>query len=283
MLSIATATVKAPGEDDRRWRVSLASSILLHLTCVTMVLYLVTATRRGSVGAPAESARVGEAPARVVFLVSSTAIGGGGGGGGNRQPLPIRRAEGVGSDALTLRIAKPIATAAAIREAGPRLPGLLLDAKPLAAGYLDQIGLPDAGVTTGTSLGPGSGGGVGTGIGTGMGPGRGPGLGHGAGGGTGGDFYRAGGAVTAPQIVFQVKPLYTPDALERRIQGAVVLELVVRESGMPSDILVVRSLDARGLDEEAIKAVEQWRFAPGRMSGVPVAVLVRVIVDFSIR
>src|SRR5262249_54102251 len=99
--------------------------------------------------------------------------------------------------------------------------------------------------------------------------GRGPGLGRGAGGGTGGDFFRAGGSVTAPQIVFQVKPLYTPDALERRIQGSVVLELVVRENGTPSDILVVRSLDPRGLDEEAIKAVEQWMFAPGRMSAFP--------------
>ena len=283
MLSIGGATVKTPGDDDRRWRVSLASSILLHLTCMTTLLYLVTAARPASDVAAAQNVPVREAPARVVFLVSSSAIGGGGGGGGNRQPPPIRRAEGVGRDTLTLRIAKPIVTAGEIRESDPRLPGLLLDAKPLAAGYLEQLGLPDRGVTTGTSLGPGSGGGVGSGTGTGIGPGRGPGLGDGVGGGTGGDFYRAGGDVTAPQILFQVRPLYTPEALERRTQGTVVLELVVTESGAPSDILVVRSLDARGLDDEAIKAVEQWRFAPGRKSGVPVPVLVRVIVEFSIR
>src|SRR5262245_59318289 len=140
MLSIAAAALKAPGDDDRRWRISLASSILLHLTCVTMLLYLVTATRPGAVVAAAQNAPLREAPARVVFLVSSSAVGGGGGGGGNRQPLPIRRAEGVGRDAVTLRIAKPIAAAVDIREAEPRLPALLLDAKPLAAGYLDQIG-----------------------------------------------------------------------------------------------------------------------------------------------
>jgi periplasmic protein TonB len=138
-------------------------------------------------------------------------------------------------------------------------------------------------VTFGTSTGPGSGGGVGTGTGTGIGPGRGPGLGEGAGGGVGDGLYRAGGAVTAPQIISQVRPAYTAEALERRIQGSVVLELVVTEKGVPSQIHVVRSLDMRGLDEEAIKAIQQWTFAPGRLAGVPVSVLVRVILDFSIR
>ncbi|MBI4486271.1 MAG: TonB family protein, partial [Acidobacteria bacterium] len=44
---------------------------------------------------------------------------------------------------------------------------------------------------------------------------------------------------------------------------------------------VLRSLDA-GLDREAIAAVRQWRFAPGRVGGEPVDVLVTIILDFRI-
>jgi len=62
---------------------------------------------------------------------------------------------------------------------------------------------------------------------------------------------------------------------------AVWLELVVDRAGRPVDFRVVRSLD-RGLDDEAIKAVEQWRFAPGTLAGAPVDVQVVVVVDFRI-
>ena len=142
----------------------------------------------------------------VVFLAPEVPrIGGGGGGGGNQQPGPIRRAQGIGSDPMTLRVRKgPSTTAVPVTPASapavediPPLPSIVLDAKPLASGLFDQIGLPTGGVMSGTSTGPGSGGGVGTGIGTGIGSGRGPGLGPGSGGGTGGGVYRPGGAVSA--------------------------------------------------------------------------------------
>ena len=66
------------------------------------------------------------------------------------------------------------------------------------------------------------------------------------------------------------------------IQGTVVLEVIVTGDGCASQIHVVRSLD-RGLDEEAVSAVAQWRFEPGRLAGAPVDVLVTIMLDFSIR
>jgi TonB family protein len=66
------------------------------------------------------------------------------------------------------------------------------------------------------------------------------------------------------------------------IQGTVVLEVIVTSDGCPSRIRVVQSLD-RGLDEEAVLAVTQWRFEPGRRSGAPVDVIVTLMLDFSIR
>jgi TonB family protein len=159
---------------------------------------------------------------------------------------------------------------------------MVLDAKSLASGFFDQIGLPTGGVSSGTSTGPGSGGGVGTGRGTGVGAGDGPGLDPGSGGGTGGGIYRPGGAVSAPRLIKEVKPRYTSEALRNKIQGAVWLEVVVTGDGSTSQIRVVRSLDD-GLDEEAVAAVAQWRFEPGRLAAAPVNVLVTIRLDFSIR
>jgi TonB family protein len=192
---------------------------------------------------------------------------------------------------MTVRVRKgpsptaaPVTTAAARAvEDTPALPSIVLDAKPLASGLFDQIGLPVGGVTSGTSTGPGSGGGVGTGVGTGIGSGRGPGLGAGTGGGTGGGLYRPGGAVSGPRLIQEVKPKYTSEALRNRVQGTVVLEVIVRSDGCASQIRIVRSLDRGGLDEEAVAAVAQWRFEPGRLAGAPVDVLVTIMLDFSVR
>ena len=72
------------------------------------------------------------------------------------------------------------------------------------------------------------------------------------------------------------------DALRKAITGTVILEAIVTSDGCASQIRVVRSLD-RGLDQEAIAAVMQWRFEPGRLEGTPVDVLVTILVDFSLR
>jgi TonB family protein len=116
-----------------------------------------------------------------------------------------------------------------------------------------------------------------------MGSGRGPGFGPGSGGGTGGGVYRAGGAVSAPRLIKEVKPKYTSEALVTRLQGTVVLEVIVTADGCASRIRIVRSLDPGGLDEEALAAVAQWRFEPGRLGRAPVDVLVTIVLDFSIR
>jgi len=220
-------------------------------------------------------------PHHIVFRPSD-GKGAGGGGGGNRQSGPIRRAESIGHDAITLRIRKPIATSGTLVDAEAPLPAVVLDARPLASGTFEIAGLPDGGVSFGTSTGPGSGGGVGDGVGTGIGSGRGPGIGRGSGGGTGGGVYRPGGSVTTPELVTQVRPSYTPGALERRVQGSVVLEIVVTARGLPTSFRIAQSLDP-DLDKEAINAVEQWRFRPGRLAGTPVDVLATVVLDFTIR
>ena len=262
----------------------LGASVALHAILIAIAAS-VTTTRSPGVELP-PAKRTDVPPVHIVFIAPETAsVGGGGGGGGNRQTGPIRRAQAVGSDASTLRIRKPpsLTPVARPHPALDDLPSVVLDAQPLASGFFDQSGLPAGGVLSSPSTGPGSGGGVGTGTGSGIGSGHGPGVGPGSGGGTGGGIYRVGGGVSAPTVIRQVRPRYTGEALRNKIQGTVVLEAVVMSDGCASQFRVVKSLDPGGLDEEAIRAVEQWRFEPGRLAGVPVDVLVTILLDFMLR
>ena len=262
-----------------------AVSLLLHAMLLTVVLALVgVGGARPPDDRSSQAVRTHLEMPRLVHLVSPVrpGPGGGGGGGGNRQRKPIPRAQAPGRDAVTLPVAAPITPATPPLDTLPPLQAIALDAQRLASGLAFQIGSLDGVLESNTSQGPGSGGGVGDGVGTGIGSGRGPGLGPGSGGGTGGGVYRPGGGITAPTLVREVKPTYTPDALRAKIQGSVFLDVIVQRDGTPRDIIVVRSLDRGGLDRQAVLAVEQWRFNPGRLNGVPVDVLISIIVDFRI-
>lgn len=91
--------------------------------------------------------------------------------------------------------------------------------------------------------------------------------------------YRVGGSVTAPKLVKHVEPEFSAQARKDKIDGLVMLSLVVGADGFPYDIKVVRAA-GHGLDEKAIEAVSQWRFEPGAKDGEPVPVEIRVEVNF---
>lgn len=260
-----------------------AASILFHATVLAAVVVLggIQDPRTVEVDSPRVAPIRFEIP-KAVFTEPRPRPGRGGGGGGNRQKAPATRAQAPGRDSITLPVAKPVAPPPQPRDELPSPPTLTLDALPLASGSAFQIGLLSGPALLDASRGPGSGGGTGEGIGTGIGSGRGSGLGPGSGGGTGGGVYRLGSGVTPPTLLLNVKPAYTAEAMRAKIQGSVFLEVVVQRDGTPRDIRVVRSLDPRGLDWQAVLAVEQWRFGPGRLNGVPVDVLVNVVIDFRI-
>jgi len=79
------------------------------------------------------------------------------------------------------------------------------------------------------------------------------------------------------------KPHYTAEAMRAGVQGTVLLECVVSPDGTVSNARVLHSLDSTlGLDDEAIKAAKQWRFAPGTRNGEPVPVLVSIELTFTL-
>ena len=79
-----------------------------------------------------------------------------------------------------------------------------------------------------------------------------------------------------------MKADYTEDARQRRIAGDVILEIVVRRDGSVGEVKVLQGL-SWGLNERAVQAVHQWRFAAARRQGSPVDVIVEVAVEFRIR
>jgi len=162
---------------------------------------------------------------------------------------------------------------------------LNIPAKELAAADISAIGALETPPGPPTlSQGSGSGGGSGTGTGTGIGPGQGSGLGPGSGGGTGGGVYQPGSGVTNPTLIKQVTPAYTSDAMRAKVQGIAVVGCVIEVDGRPSNCHIVRSLDSTfGLDLEAMKAAQQWRFRPGMAKGEAVRVAITIEMSFTLR
>ncbi len=97
------------------------------------------------------------------------------------------------------------------------------------------------------------------------------------------DVYHAGvNGVTTPSIVYKATPSYTPEAKAAKIQGTVVLNLVVNALGRADEIQVTRSLDP-GLDANAVSSVSQWLFKPGTKDGQPVDVAVTIEINFKLQ
>src|SRR5258708_7706280 len=61
-----------------------------------------------------------------------------------------------------------------------------------------------------------------------------------------------------PKPISTVRPQYTKEALDAKIQGVVVLSVTVEADGVPSDVKVVKGLD-KWLDEKAVECLRQWR------------------------
>lgn len=87
--------------------------------------------------------------------------------------------------------------------------------------------------------------------------------------------------VTFPRAIKQAPPEYSDEARRKKLEGTVLLSLVVTANGDTADIKVTRALGS-GLDEKAIDAVREWKFEPATKDGKPVAVNIAVEVSFHV-
>ena len=97
-------------------------------------------------------------------------------------------------------------------------------------------------------------------------------------------------ATTATEIVM-ARPLYKknrapeyPSKAKRRgYEGIVELNAMICEDGRVCDLKLFKSSGFSGLDDQAMKCVRNWTFAPGTVNGRPEAMWVRIPIKFALK
>jgi len=92
---------------------------------------------------------------------------------------------------------------------------------------------------------------------------------------------RVGGNIKAPAKLKDVSPVYPPIAASAQVQGVVIIDATIDESGRVTQATVLRSIPL--LDQAAVDAVRQWIFAPTLVDGRTVPVIMTVSVNFTLQ
>ena len=85
----------------------------------------------------------------------------------------------------------------------------------------------------------------------------------------------------APEVVKQVQPDYPDEAMKKRLEGTVWLQLLVGEEGKVTEVKVQKS-DAEVFNKAATDAGMQWLFKPASVNGKPIQVWVSVPFKFKL-
>jgi periplasmic protein TonB len=84
----------------------------------------------------------------------------------------------------------------------------------------------------------------------------------------------------APRVLRQPRPVYPAEAAVKRIEGTVVVDVWIGRDGRVVDARVVQSVQL--LDQEALRTVYSWEFAPAKKRGVAVPSVARAEVKFTL-
>jgi len=87
---------------------------------------------------------------------------------------------------------------------------------------------------------------------------------------------------TPPASLTRKLPVYSMQARQMRLQGTVVLKVLVDERGGVEQVVVVNGISGADLNEAAVKAARQWTYRPATKDGVPVKVWTTEQVNFKI-
>jgi TonB family protein len=92
-------------------------------------------------------------------------------------------------------------------------------------------------------------------------------------------FVRAGAGGSVPSCIYCPAPQYSNAARKVKYAGTVILDVTVAEDGRATDIRVLKGVPF-GLNEQAIRAVNEWTFKPASSGDKPVAVRVPIETTF---
>ena len=89
-----------------------------------------------------------------------------------------------------------------------------------------------------------------------------------------------GGNVQESKLIRRIEPAYPEIARQARVSGTVILQVTVDEEG---SVLEVKVLSGHPLlNDEAVRAVRQWKYSPTLLNGEPVPVTASVTVIFKL-
>jgi TonB family protein len=92
-------------------------------------------------------------------------------------------------------------------------------------------------------------------------------------------MFHVGNGMSPPHITYHQEPEFSESARAAKYQGTVILMLGVNKEGSPTNLRISQPIGC-GLDEKAVQAVRNWKFAPAERDGVPVDADIAVEVDF---
>lgn len=71
--------------------------------------------------------------------------------------------------------------------------------------------------------------------------------------------------------IYRAEPVYPRKALQRRIEGYVVVNFDVDSDGRTTNIRVIESKPNRIFDREAVTAISRWKYQPKLVNGQPIS------------
>ena len=98
-----------------------------------------------------------------------------------------------------------------------------------------------------------------------------------------GGGYALGDVDRRPALLHGDKPEYPPLARRNRIQGSVMVRMLVSAQGVPGEITVIKSDPPGVFDSGVLRAVAAWRYSPAMKDGRAVPVWVTLPLHFSLR
>ena len=93
---------------------------------------------------------------------------------------------------------------------------------------------------------------------------------------------RIGGEIKAPTLLTRIEPDYPRLAVAANITGVVILEATVNADGEVTAVRILRSVHAL-LDDEAVKAVQHWRYSPLTLNGHRSPFVLTVTLSFALK
>jgi len=99
---------------------------------------------------------------------------------------------------------------------------------------------------------------------------------------TSGSASTGSGTITPPRILSRTQPEYPVNARRLRVEGTVVLNVLVGTDGAVRQVKVVQADGGKLLSPAAVDAVQKWTFAPATRDGQPLEVWHKVSIQFAL-